>query len=419
MADTPADRDDLIAQFCAFAAGTDTNEAEQFLVENRWDVPTAVEAWFESREGPAGQDSAEDTPMEGAGSGEAATASGGGRTLGGGPAPTSAIPTTSSISSAPKKSKAKAPTNRKFATLGDLKKEDGHSHDHGHDDDDGDEDYTPGQDFFAGGEKSGLAVQGPGDPKRSVKDILDKARKNVPRPGGEPSGEQSSRFTGSGQTLGGDDSPSVTIPGPETNKKRDGAPVNRTLHFWRDGFSVEDGPLYRFDDPNNIPVLNQIREGRAPLNILEGINPGDAVDVTVNQHEENYVQPKKKYKPFSGGGQRLGSPAPEVGGGRATQESEASASTTAPPQAVQVDSSQPTVSMQIRLADGTRLRSDFNTTHTIGDIYAFVNATSPASTQRPWVLMTTFPSKEMTDQGVVIGDLQEFRRGGVLVQKWT
>jgi hypothetical protein len=33
------------------------------------------------------------------------------------------------------------------------------------------------------------------------------------------------------------------------------------------------------------------------------------VDVKLERHDGNYVQPKKKYKPFSGGGQRLGSPA--------------------------------------------------------------------------------------------------------------
>jgi UBX domain-containing protein 1 len=35
-----------------------------------------------------------------------------------------------------------------------------------------------------------------------------------------------------------------------------------------------------------------------------------------------------------------------------------------------------------------------------------------------WVLMTTFPSKELSDKAVALGDLPEFKRGGVVIQKW-
>ena len=87
-------------------------------------------------------------------------------------------------------------------------------------------------------------------------------------------------------------------------------------------------------------------------------------------------------------------------------------------QPVNVDDSQPTVQLQIRLGDGTRLSSRFNTSHTIGDVYAFVDASSPASTQRPYALMTTFPSKELEDREMVLGDMSDLKRGGVVVQKW-
>lgn len=61
----------------------------------------------------------------------------------------------------------------------------GRGHARDDDDDDGDEDYEPGEqprDLFAGGEKSGLAVQDPSnrnDPKKVVNDILKKARAYV------------------------------------------------------------------------------------------------------------------------------------------------------------------------------------------------------------------------------------------------
>lgn len=192
--------------------------------------------------------------------------------------------------------------------------------------------------------------------------------------------------------------------------------VRRTLHFWADGFSVDDGDLYRSDDPQNAEILNSIRQGRAPLSIMNAQH-GQDVDVEIKQHDEKYVRPKPKYKPFAGQGQRLGSPTPGV---RTPTPSEPApgAQTSSEPPKPQVDESQPAVTLQIRLGDGTRLTSRFNTTHTIGDVYDFVSVASPQSQTRPWVLLTTFPSKELTDKAAVLGDLAEFKRGGVVVQKW-
>lgn len=192
--------------------------------------------------------------------------------------------------------------------------------------------------------------------------------------------------------------------------------VQRTLHFWADGFSVDDGELYRSDDPRNAEILEGIRQGRAPLTIMN-VQAGQEVDVELKQHEEKYTKPKPQYKAFSGSGQRLGSPTPGIQGQQPTPPA-APAQPSGPPKP-EVDESQPTVTLQIRLGDGTRLTSRFNTTATIGDVYAFVTAASPDSQSRQWVLMTTFPSKELTDRDVTLGDLPEFKRGGVLVQKWT
>jgi UBX domain-containing protein 1 len=106
------------------------------------------------------------------------------RTLDGRPAPAS-IPSIGSTSkSAPPKKKGG------FATLDSLNQgpSGGHAgHGHAHDDEDesSDEDYEPGEeprDLFAGGEKSGLAVQDPSnrnDPRKVVNDILKKARAYV------------------------------------------------------------------------------------------------------------------------------------------------------------------------------------------------------------------------------------------------
>ncbi|KAL9110741.1 MAG: hypothetical protein Q9227_004733 [Pyrenula ochraceoflavens] len=245
----------------------------------------------------------------------------------------------------------------------------------------------------------------------------------MPRPGGDdPEPSRPSNFAGAARTLGGDEAPSRVIEPPSVPQVPQRPPqVTRILHFWNDGFSVDDGDLYSISDPQNHALLEQIRGGSAPLSVLN-VAPGQPVDVNLEQHDSNYVKPKKKYKPFEGQGNRLGSPAPDVPPSAptvTTGPASSTTSTTSTAPTVEVDQSQPTISIQVRLGDGTRLSSRFNTTHTVEDVYGFVTAASPSSQTRPWVLMTTFPSKELSDRKQALGEMPDFKRGGVVVQKWT
>jgi UBX domain-containing protein 1 len=169
--------------------------------------------------------------------------------------------------------------------------------------------------------------------------------------------------------------------------------------------------------------MEQINQGHAPLSMLD-VQPGQEVDLNLDPHkDENYIKPKPKYKPFGGSGQRLGSPTPGVASASSSSTTAAPSQQSAVPGGAapptnEVDESVPTVTLQVRLGDGTRLQSRFNTTQTIGDVYDFVSRASPASAERAWALMTTFPSKELEDKSVVLGDMSDFKRGGVVVQKW-
>lgn len=145
------------------------------------------------------------------------------------------------------------------------------------------------------------------------------------------------------------------------------------------------------------------------------------VDVQLVQHNEKYKPPPKVYKPFSGQGQRLGNDTPS--GSSTVPESvpqtapaPAAASTSRPEP--EVDASQPTVTLRIQLADGTRMPARFNTTNTIGDVYAFVERASQ-HTDRAWVIATTFPNKDHTDRSLKLEEVPEFKRGGNAVQKWV
>lgn len=145
----PADHDEVVSQFCAMTrarpdevctlslvqGSADQLQAQEYLATNGWDLESAVTEFF------AEQD-------ETAGSSEPAAQ------------PSAQSPSTPGESSANPK---QAP--KKFATLGDLSAGGGDS---------SDEDNDENQDFFAGGEKSGLAVQNPDDLKKK---IIEKAKK--------------------------------------------------------------------------------------------------------------------------------------------------------------------------------------------------------------------------------------------------
>ena len=435
-------------------ADTSFYKARQFLESVDWNLEAAAQAYYQSQEPEEQQDEpATEEPYIPAPPQRNITIPPignpqGGRTLGdSSDAVPQPIPTTSSMASS---NPTRQSPKKKFATLGDLAssgRAGGHAgRSRGHSDDDDDDDYKDDEnpDLFAGGEKSGLAVQNPDDLKRKLlerakkygscflqfRQLNNNARRNLARPGGDDPTPASSNFTGSARTLGGDDTTSTFIPDPSAEAPRRAPRVERVLHYWADGFSVDDGPLHRSDDPANQHILRMINAGQAPVDLMN-VEADQEVDVRLIPHKENYVKPKGKYKAFSGEGQRLGAPTPgeesSIPGGfpatTAASSAPANAATSAATPAAQppvnVDDSQPTVSLQIRLGDGTRLSSRFNTTHTIGDVYDFVNASSSASQQRAWVLMTTFPSKELADKEAVLGDLEEFKRGGVVVQKWT
>jgi len=108
---------------------------------------------------------------------------GGGRTLGGAYVPTNEA-SSSSSSSRQQSTQRQPPQQRGVAGLRTLKDLSsgggggGHGHAHDDDDDDDDDKDDENQDFFAGGEQSGLAVQNPNqaNPRDHINNILKRAR---------------------------------------------------------------------------------------------------------------------------------------------------------------------------------------------------------------------------------------------------
>ncbi|KAG5998412.1 hypothetical protein E4U54_002190 [Claviceps lovelessii] len=425
--DTPS-RQDLVQQFVGMC-NTSPEQATQYLDANEWDLLAACDSFFQDDDEAKMEESQTNSSRP-----NPEPEYTGPRTLDGRPAPQAAS------SSGPRAQPKSQPKRTGIATLGSLGGGGGgggggsHHHDDDNDDSDDSDDNDGRGNLFAGGEKSGLAVQDPkqqeAGPRKIINDILAKAKANASRPDATP--EQAaaagpSRFRGTGVTLGGEGVESRSIPDPDgALPTARGDPQERLLHIWQDGFSIDDGELRRFDDPANQADLQMIRSGRAPLHLMN-VQRDQPVDVKLHQHDTPYKPPPKKYKPFSGAGQRLGSPVPGAGasstagataGAGAAASSSSSSATTATQERV-IDSSQPVVTIRIQLPDGSRLPARFNTTNTVGDIYGFIRSASSEISSRSWVLATTFPNKEHRDMDSVLADVPEFSKGGTAVVKWV
>ncbi|KAJ1985282.1 protein phosphatase regulator [Dimargaris verticillata] len=332
------------------------------------------------------------------------------------------------------------------------------------------------QNWFTGGEKSGMMVEAPprsgdssgggGEPRVStafgiVDDILRKAADGAPGgfddmgdeggssgfPGASaipgPTATARPAFQGAGHRLGTNNDASVTAPttqppppasmlgsgtqaltGEEGNNGDDGETENgvaiRYLTFYRNGFVIADGPLFSYNDPNNLAYLEAIQSGRAPLSLLK-VRPGQPVEMRVAKRmDEDYVPEKPTVQPFAGHGQRLGSntaPPAATSPAVATASGAGTSSSSAPvPSPFEVDSSQPITSIQVRLADGTRLVIKLNHTHRIADLRQYILAQRPQDAARPFILQTSFPTKTLTDESQTVKDASLLN--SVVVQKY-
>lgn len=217
--------------------------------------------------------------------------------------------------------------------------------------------------------------------------------------------------------------------------------VTRHLTLWRDGFSVEDGPLMRYDVPSNMQTLQAIQAGTAPENVLN-VRYGQQVELRVSQRTgEDYVPgPPKPLKPFKGSGNRLGAPepapasptsasssqpsilrtgsaVPSAGIGGNASNPPALSSTGTSSSAFEVDNDKPITTLQIRLVDGTRQTARFNHDHTIGDIRRYINASNAGMASRNYALMVPFPRKDLEDENQSIKDAGLLN--AVVTQRWT
>ena len=117
--------------------------------------------------------------------------------------------------------------------------------------------------------------------------------------------------------------------------------------FWRNGFTLQEGPLRSYEEPFNQRLLQQIQAGQAPVDEL-GVLPGQPVEMRVSHRlQEDWRETTSSgIKPFQGTANRI-SDNPQVPvASPVTPTSILTAST--------FDPSAPATTLQIRLANGQR-----------------------------------------------------------------
>ncbi|KAG0343631.1 hypothetical protein BG004_005125 [Podila humilis] len=386
------DHSELIAQFVSISGAT-AEQAQFYLEANNWDINAATSNFYEEPEiSSVGAQGISDEDHE---IGEDVDGL------------EDIVAHTASTSEGKRKAKSSAGGRSQggIATLRDISY------------DDSADEYSDDelQRYFAGGEKSGVMVQGPPgkkDPNALVEDILKKAAGLAPEEEAASPVPKKSHFTGSGNRLGSEgesSSSSPSAPALPTPMRSTPSPealetISRHLTFWRNGYSLDDGPLMSYTDPANREFLDAINRGQAPVKYLN-VKPGQPVEMRVAKRmEEDYKEPPKAPpKAFEGTGNRLGSIASPAGGSSSTPgsfpvQTSATAPVEAPaPRCLEIDESQPVTSIQIRLADGTRMVVRFNHAHTVNDIRGFINASRAGEANRSYVLQTSFPKKDLED----------------------
>ncbi|XP_059837505.1 NSFL1 cofactor p47-like [Hypanus sabinus] len=278
----------------------------------------------------------------------------------------------------------------RISSLKDLKKEQNNSS------------ADEGEHFYAGGsEHSGQQIVEP-PKKKNLNDIVDDLFKGAKEQGAVPvdqwseSGSEANRavpFAGGGYRLGASSQESSEYVSQD--KKQDSnLDVQILLKLWKNGFSLDDGELRTYTDPKNAEFLESISRGEIPAELQKLVHRSQ-VSLDMEDHRsEEYLKHKLKFKAFSGDGQKLGSPTPTIVSTPSSPEEEFKYFVNV----LNVNESEPTTNVQIRLADGSRLVQKFNQTHRISDIRQFIIQHHPVFAAASFVLMTTFPNKQLTDE---------------------
>lgn len=204
---------------------------------------------------------------------------------------------------------------------------------------------------YAGGEKSGMAVEHPTD----IDSIVEKARQG----------------------------------GREHAAEGKGGKTELKITLYSNGFVVADGPFRQYDAPENIQFMKELNEGYVPNEIREKYKSGISVGLEDKRQEAYRPPTPPKYVAYSGQGQSLGG---VQGQGLAVNKSAGGL----PP----VDEGKPKTTIQIRFHNGERASITINLDRKVADIHEYVMMAAPVDGD--YQLVFGFPPKALNDPSKTI-----------------
>lgn len=369
-----ANHDELVSQFID-TTGVEPEEARFYLELSDWQLEVAIDTFYS----PPNLPSWSNESTEGSSEEERADIS------------DKNIGSVKSSEMEGKSSKDKVKPKSKFAMLSDLKDRESSPED------------EEGQAFYAGGsEHTGQQILGPGKKKDIVSDMFKSCQRQSIAAEPKSSGQQRpNTFSGTGYKLGQTSSDTEIVTATSSNHQQSNSGLI-TLKLWKDGFTINDSELRLYTDPENREFLETIKRGEIPPEIRQEIQGTEARLDMEDHHHETYVPPKAKVKAFSGKGHMLGSPSPAtVGMTIPTDLADQAANESQAKQKLNLDESKPVTTLQIRLADGTSVKAQFNLTHTINDLRQYIITMRPQYAMREFSLLTMYPTKEITEDKTI------------------
>jgi len=241
------------------------------------------------------------------------------------------------------------------------------------------------QAYYAGGQ--GQNGGGSGQEVLDPRELMNRAQKEMGaqthaqwQDGQAP--PPSTSFTGAGYSLNGAQEQGTQAPKP---------PQEHTITFYKDGFTVDDGPLRKpKDSPEDEAFLQAVNQGRMPEEFAAADGQAEGDVHLIDKSGEAYTPPPVVMKPFSGEGMSLG-------GG-----SSGAAAAAADAQELSLDPSAPTTNLQVRLADGSRKVIKANHTHTVLQLRSHIATfLAPGAA---FTLKAGFPPKPLMDDTLTLAD---------------
>jgi UBX domain-containing protein 1 len=212
--------------------------------------------------------------------------------------------------------------------------------------------------------------------------------------------EENARYVGGASSRGG--SGLAVIPDRDPNRaaifqraEQGGSSADendagrRIITMYRDGFTVDDGPYRRLNDPSNRDFLSSLARGLTPRELMsESVDGGEISVGLVDKRNEDYVE---TFQSFSGIGQSLGVSSLSVSGVIDPSNAPVAASPS-----VAADDVSKLTSIQIRLLSGKRLVVKLPLNAPVQALVQEILASGVAGSES-FVLMGGFPPRQITD----------------------